>query len=106
MSEGVVSDLVTFVVNALGNAGIFFRFDADEEERCLHALLLQYVEDLRRPLRVGTIIEGEGDLVWRTAVHIDLVRRRQVLEDLVANQVVGINRDLPLAGSWTRVNAQ
>src|SRR5271167_994794 len=106
MSKGVVSDLVTFVVNALGDTGVLLSLESDEEERRLYALLPQHVEDLRSPLRIRTIVEGNGHLVGRAAVHVDFVGRRHGLENLVTDQVVGIDLDLALARSWARINAQ
>ena len=53
MSERVVADLVPFIVDALREAGIVLRLDANQEKRCRRVLSLENVQNLRRPLRIG-----------------------------------------------------
>ncbi len=107
MGEGVIADLVAFVVDALGDGAVLFRLNADQEERGLNVLLLQHIEHLGRPLGVGPIVEGNRDFLGRAAVHIDFVRRRHGLEDLVADQLgIGINYDLALAWRGLAIDPQ
>ena len=87
MGEGVVADFVAFGINPLGKAGILLRLHADQEKGRLDAFLLQHVEDLRRPLRVGAVVEGNCNFLGRAAVHVHRVRRRQSLKRLVGHQV-------------------
>ncbi len=107
MGEGVVADLVSFVEDPLGNAWKFLDLGADLEERRLHPVLLQHVEDLRRPLGIGPVVERDRDFLFlRAAVHVDHVGHRQVLENLVADQVgLGIDYDLALTGCRPRLDA-
>ena len=103
MGEGVVPDFVAFLVNALGNAGILFNFQPDEEEGGLDVFFFQYVENLGSPGRVGAVVEGDGNLLLRgPAVHVNFVRRRHGLKNFVADQVgVGIHLDRALARGRT-----
>ena len=65
MGVGVVADLVAFAHDALHQADILRGLGADEHEGALDVLLLEDVEDLRRPLGVGAVVEGERDsLGW------------------------------------------
>ena len=93
MGEGVVPDFVAFLVNALGNAGILFNFQPNEEEGGLGVFLFQHVKNLGSPRWIGAVVEGDGNFLLRgPAVHVDHVRRRHVLEDLVGDQIgIGID---------------
>jgi len=67
----------------------------------------QYIENLRRPLRVWTVIECDRDFLLRVAVHVHGVGGRQGLEYLVGYQVgLGIDRDLPFAGRGIRLDVK
>ena len=66
--EGVIADLVAFVVNSLRDAGEFVRLNADHEERCRRMLALQHIEDLRCPLGIGTVVKRDRDFVGTVAI--------------------------------------
>ena len=68
MRVGVVADLVAFAHHALHQADVLRGLVADHQEGALDALLLQDVEDLRRPLGIGSVVEGERDFVGMVAV--------------------------------------
>ncbi len=68
VSEGVVADLVTFTVDALHDADVLLGFFADHEEGALDVVLLEDVEDLRGPVGIGAVVEGERDLARVIAV--------------------------------------
>src|ERR1035438_3825711 len=59
MGEGVVPDFMAFLVNALGNAGILFNLQPDEEEGSFDVFCFQHVENLGGPCRVWAVIEGD-----------------------------------------------
>jgi hypothetical protein len=62
MGEGVVADFVPSASTPLHQARIGFRIAADDEEGGRHMLGAQNVENLRRPFRIGTVVEGQRDL--------------------------------------------
>ena len=98
MREGVVADLVAFVVNSLRNAREFVRLNADHEERCRRMLALQHIEDLRRPLGIGTVVKRDRDFVGTVAIAAQTVRLRQRLEYFVGDHLrVRINRQITRA---------
>ena len=69
--EGVVADLVAFAVDPLHGGDVVFGLLADHEEGSDDVVLLEDVEDLRRPGRVGTVVKAEGDLFGVIAVLRD-----------------------------------
>ncbi len=107
MREGVVADLVPFVVNAARQRGVVVRLNANEEEGCGRVLALQHIENFRGPLRIGTVVEGDRDLFGRGAVTRDAIGFGQVLKDLVSDQPGGgIDRDVAFAVRRARFDAQ
>ena len=86
MREGVVADLMAFANVALQQVDVVLRLLADHHESGLHVVLLQHVENLRRPDRVGTVVEGQRKLVRMVAVLLDDVRPRQRLHVLVGDR--------------------
>ncbi len=76
MGEGVVADLVAFAIDALHDADVLLGLFADHEEGALDVVLLEDVEDLRGPLGVGPVVEGERDLFGVVAVLGDGVGER------------------------------
>jgi hypothetical protein len=73
MGVGVVADFVAFAHHALHEADILSGLGADEHEGSLDVLLFQDVENLRRPLGIGAVVEGDGDLIGMVAVVLDRV---------------------------------
>ena len=104
MGVGVVADLVAFAHDPLHEADVVRGLRADHEEGAFDVFLLEDVEDLRRPLGIGPIVEGEGDLVGMVAVVLDGVGARIDVHVLVDDELlarvglVGIDGDGALAG--------
>ena len=76
MGEGVVPDCIAFFVDAFRDARKSIGFDADEEKCRSRMFFLERIENLRRPLRIGPVIEGECNFVWAVAVASHAVRFR------------------------------
>src|SRR5260370_26237254 len=74
MSKGVVPNLVPFAVCTLQDAHIVLRNLADHEERAVHAVPLEDVEDAWRPLWIGPVVKAESDLFGMVAVLHHCVR--------------------------------
>ena len=72
----MAADLVAFAHDALHQADVVGGFIADEEEGAFDVLLLQDVEDLRRPPGIGAVVEGERKLFGMVAVLLDGVGAR------------------------------
>ena len=62
MGIGVVADLMAFGQHPLHQAGMRLHVGADHEEGGGHVLVLQDVQDRRRPVRIGPVIEGQRQL--------------------------------------------
>ena len=69
--EGVIADLVAFTVDPLHGGDVVLCLLADHEEGSDDVLLLEDVEDLRRPDWVGTVVKGDRDLFGVVAVLRD-----------------------------------
>ena len=104
MGVSVVADLVAFTDDALHEADIFLGLGADEHEGAFGVLLLEDVKDLRRPLGVGPVVEGERYLVGVVAVLLDGVGAGINVHVLIDDELfarvglVGIDLDGALAG--------
>ena len=70
----------------LARPGELVGLNADQEKRGRGVLALEHVENLRCPLGIGAIVEGERDFVGAVAVTCHAVRFGQRLEILVGNQ--------------------
>ena len=95
VGEGVIADLVALGEDALDEAGICLAVLADDEERRLDALLLQDVEDLRRPLGARAIVERQRHLVRHPAGAADDIGGRDLRERLRRDEtmrLVGLER--------------
>ena len=85
---------------------------ADEHEGALDVLLLQDVEDLRRPLGIGAVVEGERKLVGMVAVLLDGIGARIHIHVLVDDELlarvrlVGVHFHGALAGLGQAGDAQ
>ncbi len=113
VSEGVVADLVAFVVDPLHDADVVLGDLTDHEEGAFDVVLLEHVEDARRPFRVGTVVEGEGYLLGVVAVKADGVGQRVGVHDLLGdhlerdgNLIVVIEGDATAAGLWFAGDAE
>ncbi len=77
MRVGVAPQFIAVRKNALHQRRIGLRIRADHEERRLHVLAFENVENLRRPLGIGAVVEGERDLLLRRAELPDHITGRQ-----------------------------
>src|SRR4030095_3485583 len=62
MREGVVTDIMSLGQDALHQARTSLGILTDDEETRVDALLLENIEDLRRPVGIGPVVEGEREL--------------------------------------------
>ena len=63
MEVSVVADLMTFVQRALDELRPALGMRAEDEERGLHVMLAELVEEPGSCIRVGTVIEGERHII-------------------------------------------
>src|SRR5579864_3087974 len=92
MREGVVPNGVTLAVNPFRNARELVGLNADQEKSRGRVLLLQHVENLRSPIRIGPVVKSQRNLSRTITVAPHPVRLRQVLENFVSDEmVVGID---------------
>ena len=63
MGIGVASDLMTLPENAPDQAGMILRMFPYDKKGGVDMVLTQNVEDLRSPLRIGTVIKSQGYLI-------------------------------------------
>ena len=61
MRKGMIANFVTFVHDATQQVGVRLSVLANHEERSRHILLFEYVQNCRRPVRIGSVIETQGD---------------------------------------------
>src|ERR1700731_3014960 len=61
MGEGVIADDVSGLPDGASNIGTLLHVAADHEERCMHVILGQYIEQPQRVRIVWPVIEGERD---------------------------------------------
>ena len=80
MIIGVIPDLVSFGDDPPNEIGIALRVHADEEKRGLDLRRFEDVENLRRPFRVGAVVERERDFVrLSAALMIERGKLRKLL---------------------------
>ena len=77
---GMAADLMPLGDHALEQRAFGQRILADDEEGRRGMFLLEHVEDLRRPGAVGTIVEGQRELVLAIAGAVDLIGLGQAVE--------------------------
>jgi len=63
MSPGVVADLMAFAIDPPHEAGVVAGNLADHEKRALNVELFENVQDLRRPLRIRSVVEAQRNFV-------------------------------------------
>ena len=88
VSIGVAADLMPFQDHALQKRSLRQRILADDEEGPGRMFPLQHVEDLGRPLGVGTVVEGQREQLLMVAGAIHLQRGRQAIEAHVGDRAV------------------
>src|SRR5208282_1405858 len=80
MGKRMVPDFMAFPVNALRQTAELLRLDSDQKECSGDMLAFKDIENLRGPLRIGTVVEGHGELVLAEAIARHTVRLGQTLE--------------------------
>ena len=74
MGERVIADLIAFLENARGDGRKSVGLVADQKEGGLRILVLQDVKDLRCPLRVGAVVEGDHYLIRAGTIAAQPIR--------------------------------
>ncbi len=111
MGVGVIANLVALAHEPLHQADVLGGLCAYEKECPFHIFLLEDVEDLRRPLRVGSVVEGNGNFVGMIAVVLHRVVARIDIHVLVDDELlariglIGIDGHGALAGLRQSRNA-
>src|SRR5580658_1329412 len=102
MGKGVIADFVAFGVLAFENFGMLIRGFADDEKHAGGLLVLEDVENLGSPARIGAIVEREHDLfVFRAAYLVDVVGKRVFLIGLVGEEIRrNVVDETSAAGFW------
>src|SRR6266480_2216740 len=90
MRERMIPDLMSFMKNSRGNGGEPVGLVANQKECRGGVLLLQDVEDLWRPLRIGAIIECDYDLIGTRSVACHTIGLRQSVHHFVGDESVGM----------------
>ena len=103
MGVGVVADLMALAHHALHQADILLRLVADQHERALDALVAENIENLRRPLGIGSVVEGERDLVGVIAVLLDGVSARINVHVLVGDELLARRSGSSVSTSMVRL---
>src|SRR5437867_11767537 len=62
MRERVIPDLMSLRDDSPDESRVFVRVLADDKEDRLNPALFQNVQDLRRPIGIGTVIKAKNDL--------------------------------------------
>ena len=84
----MVADLVAFAGQPLHEANVLSRLGADEEEGAFDVSLLEDVENFGRPLGVGTVVEGDGNLIGMVAVVLHGVGAGIHVHVLIVDQLL------------------
>ena len=98
MTERVIPDRVPGRGNGAHQRRFALHAFADGEEGGVHARLRKHVEDLRRPARIRTVVEGEVDVLRRhCSLTLSLLKLR-----ISASRVSQYNRGSALPRSRMR----
>ena len=90
---GVIADLVPLTQETADEAGFGDRVFADQKKGRGDVVRFEDVEDLRRPHRVGPVVERERDQPGMVAAAIDNVGGGQLRELLIGNEAVRVGGD-------------
>ena len=86
MGKGVIADLMPLAVDALGDVAEFIRLDTDQEKSCRSVFALEHVQNFGSPLRIRSIVEGDGDLPGTSSIACYAIRRRQGRKSFVRDE--------------------
>src|SRR3974390_3411548 len=98
MRVGVIAELMALGEDSLDQSRTRLGVAADDEKRRLHMFGFEDIEDLRRPLRIGTVIECQCDFLWMVAAELmdHVVRGRDLRGGLVVD-IAGLGIDFEIA---------
>lgn len=65
MAEGVITQRVPFGRDTPGQLRRALRLSPDRKERRMHSRCGEQIQNSRRPLSIGTIVEGQIDWIKR-----------------------------------------
>src|ERR1700722_14151575 len=68
MRERVIPDGVAFFINALDQPRKLIGLNANQKKRSRRVLTFQDVQNLRGPIWIGTVVEGQDDFIGGVAV--------------------------------------
>src|SRR2546422_3676920 len=86
MGKCVIADLVPLAINTAGETAKLVRLDANQKESCGSMLALQDIENLRRPVGIGTVVKGNRELRLTRAITRYAIRQWKRLEDFTIDQ--------------------
>src|SRR5271166_1728459 len=82
MRKRVIADLMAFAYVTLQETGIVLPLLTNHQERGLHVVLLQHVENLWRPGGIGAVVKAQRKLIRVVPVLLDHIGPRQRLHAL------------------------
>src|SRR6202011_2472347 len=107
MSKGVVSDFMTFPVNALGQTAEILSLESDQKKCSRHMLAFEDIENFRGPCRIRTVVEGHGELVLAEAIARHTIGLGQTVEGFVGDESgLLVNAQIALAIGGPRLDVQ
>src|SRR5208337_4655438 len=86
MSESMVPDFMTFTVDALRQIAELFGLDSNQKECSWRMLSFEDIENFRGPLRIGTVVKSNGELVFAGAITGHAVGLGEALEVLPVDE--------------------
>src|SRR5581483_6601981 len=86
MAEGVIADLMAFVVDPPSYAAELVGLYADQEKRGRRVLAFENVQYCRGPLRIRPVVKRQGNLIRTRTVTADTVRVGQQSETFIFDE--------------------
>ncbi len=87
MREGMISNFIALRVFLLHNVGILVGGFTDHEKCRGSLLFFQYLQNFRRPIRIGTVVERQCNFARVRAHFFDAPGKRIALVRLVIENV-------------------
>ena len=113
VGEGVIANLVAFVINPLHDADVILRHLADHKEGALHIEFRKHVQNARSPNRVGPVVKGQRHFIGMVAITLHRVGQRIQVHALLrdhlqwrGNLVVVIHCKRPMSEPRLTRNSQ
>src|SRR5580693_3596211 len=106
MRERVISDFIALRVLLFHDAGILSGDVANHKKGGGRLFFLQYLQNFRSPIGIGTVVEGERYFVRGSAHFFDAPGKRVALVRLVIEHITrGIVVKCPPSALWRRGDA-